>query len=186
MNNVELSGIQLKVIRTPEEFKSLIRIEEAMDFLNSLVDEGALILRNKKVNLREETKWFKGKIAGLKSNKLVMIYLLKGSYIIGNCAVRRKNYKEAHNVEFGLAVRKEYRRKGYGELLLKKGIEEAFKTLKARNLWINYIEGNLPAKNLYEKLGFKEVCRLKDYVKVEDSYKDRIIMKFEVSFSEKK
>ena len=48
-------------------------------------------------------------------------------------------------------------------------------------MWIEVIEGNDVAHNLYKKLGFVEVARLKEYIYYEGEWRDRIIMELRQS-----
>lgn len=57
-----------------------------------------------------------------------------------------------------IAVKKEARRKGLAERLIK----EAFKDIKA-DIFLEVRVSNLPARSLYKKLGFKEYRIRKDY-----------------------
>ena len=150
--------------------------EQFQEFINSLINENALILRDKEVSLKEEERWLKNIKRKIKNKSVVLVLLVDKEKIAGICEVRRKPFRQSHNVDFGLAVRREYRGKGYGRALLKKGIEEALSYLKAKNLWISYIDGNIPAKNLYEKLGFKEVFRFKEYSRVGNYLRDEVLL----------
>lgn len=62
-----------------------------------------------------------------------------------------------------LMIDKRYQNLGYGKEALKKSLEliRTFPAGPARYCWIPYSPDNLPAKKLYEKLGFRdngEVC----------------------------
>ncbi len=72
-------------------------------------------------------------------------------------------------------MHRDYRGRGIGKALLKKGIEVA-KRLKAKNIWIEYLDGNNVAKHLYESLGFVEWCRLPKYRKHYGRYGDSVKM----------
>jgi len=85
---------------------------------------------------------------------------------------------ERFNVEFAIAIRRDYRGKGFGKRMLKEVIRLAKEKLNAKHLWISYIEGNERVKRLYESLGFKKVCRLKDYCYYENEWRDVVVMKY--------
>lgn len=61
-----------------------------------------------------------------------------------------------------IAVRKEDRRKGLGEALLKKLLQEA-EIRQIINVFLEVRESNIPALNLYTSMGFKVIGRRKDY-----------------------
>ncbi len=155
--------------------------KEWANWVNSFIEEKAFLLVREKVNIKEESLWLAKEIEKIKNKEVIKIIALDNEKIVGVCDVHKALPLEAHghNVSFGLAVIKKYRRQGIGEILLKKGIEIAKKEFKAKNIWIEVIEGNKPAINLYQKLGFKIACKLKNYVNHFGNYKDRIIMKLE-------
>ena len=67
-------------------------------------------------------------------------------------------YKVKHRAEFGISVLKEYCGLGIGEALSKACIECA-KEAGYAQLELNVVKDNIPAINLYKKLGFKEYGR---------------------------
>ncbi len=133
---------------------------------------------------KEEAEWLNKEIKRIMMGKAIKVIAIDEEmhHIAGICDVCRKEPLEAHghNIDFGLGVRKEYRRKGIGTKLLKKGIEIAKEVFNAQNIWIEVVEGNKVAYHLYKKLGFKEVARLKNYVNHFRELKDKIIMKLEI------
>ena len=157
-------------------------VKEWADWINEFLDERAYLLIRERVTVEEEAKWLVKTLNEIKKGIMVKVIAVDESNgrIAGVCDVHRKKPLQAHghNVSFGLAVRKEYRGRGIGKKLLKEGIKIAREEFKAKNIWIEVVEGNKIAKSLYEKLGFKEVCRLRDYVDYFGEYRDRIIMKY--------
>ncbi len=147
------------------------------DWINSFVVEKALITVNKHVSIGEELIWLGDIARKMKDGTLAMIIAIDEgkNAIAGTCEVRRDPLY-GHNVSFGLAVHKNYRKQGIGKRLLKKGIEVAKDHFKAKNLWIEYIEGNEAAKKLYEKLGFVECCEMPNYVECYGEYRKIIRM----------
>lgn len=62
-----------------------------------------------------------------------------------------------------LAVRKEFRGKRYGQLLLHHGISELFR-MGATDVWLVTRVENLSAQKLYNRFGFKETSRTPEFV----------------------
>ncbi len=74
-----------------------------------------------------------------------------------------------------IAVHPDYRRKGLG-LILMNTIMNILKDKGARIFRLEVAVSNIPAKNLYEKLGFRVQCRIKDYY--EDGEDCYVMMKY--------
>ena len=170
-------NFKFEVIKSGKRFLS-IDTRILRDFINSFVAENAFLLYDKKISLSEEKDWQKSRAKEIDAKTCLFITCWDGKVMAGNSEVRLDRYKQRHNATFDLAVRKEYRGKGLGEKLLKLAIKEAQSRLKSKNLWIEHIEGNTPARKLYEKLGFREVARMDGYVKHGGRYVDRIIMQY--------
>ncbi len=54
-----------------------------------------------------------------------------------------------------LFVKKDFRRQGFGEILLTWYVKHLF--LKTSNLYLFYSSDNISAQRLYEKMGFKKI-----------------------------
>jgi len=104
------------------------------------------------------------------------IYLTYGSEIfvadIGNFVVGYVvlQHKWEDSKIMSLAVRKEFRRRGIGSMLLKRAIESSKERGKKRIL-LEVRVSNKPAQNLYKKFGFKTIGFLPNYyADGEDAY----------------
>lgn len=62
-----------------------------------------------------------------------------------------------------------YRNKGYGDELLKNGIEDCLNN-NCKNITLEVKESNESAINLYKKNNFKVIAKRKNYYKNEDAY----------------
>ncbi|RME79144.1 MAG: GNAT family N-acetyltransferase [Methanobacteriota archaeon] len=168
--------LTIKVIESGEEFKKLVKPEDALEVINSLVEERAYILVDEKQTIKDEVAWVESNAKAIDKGTVVFVGLFDGTKYTGGVEARRKKWRERHNVDFGIAIRKEYRGGGWGKKLLLTAIDGAKKKLNPHKMWIEYIDGNEIAKNFYEKCGFVEVARLKEYVYYEGQWKDRVIM----------
>ena len=171
-----MEKFRFEVIKSGKRFLS-IDTRMLRDFINGFIDENALIIYNKKTSLKDENEWQKSKAKEIDEKRTIFVLCWEGNKLVGNSSASLGLFKQRHNANFGLVVRKGYRGMGIGEKLLSMAMKEARTHLKAKFLWLDHIEGNTPARNLYKKLGFCEVARLKDYVKHAGKYRDKIIMK---------
>lgn len=68
-------------------------------------------------------------------------------------AVFNMNYTEDGVFLYGLGIREDFQRKGYGEEFLNFALKKAFE--KGKKVILDVDSDNMPAYNLYKKLGFK-------------------------------
>ena len=148
-----------------------------MRFINSLVKDKEYILMDKQTPLKAEKKWVKEGCERIRNNELLRLIAEKDKNIIGICDAARGKWKEKGNVTLGVSVAKEFRGKGLGTALLRIIIKEAKRKWKPENIVLAYIEGNDPAKRLYEKLGFRKFAVFPRWVKHRGRYKNVIWMR---------
>ena len=174
-----MPSYEIKVISRGSELKK-IGAKALMEFINPIVEERAYITLQKKVTLRYEKKWLKESAApALDNGSVLKLYLFINGKIAGNCDIRKAAVQgEEGNVSFGLAVSKEFRGFGFGELLLRKGIALARKKFKPHRMWVDFVDGNEVAPRLYRKIGFVEVARLKQYHSHYGRYEDKVFMQY--------
>ena len=169
---------EIKVISRGSELKK-IGARAFMDFINPFVEEKAYLSIQKKVTLKQEKAWLAKKGEEIDKGEQVEVLLLVDGKVAGNCDARRgvlSNQK--HNVTFGLAVSRQWRGYGFGEMLLRRGIAVAKKKFKPHRMWIEHDSENKVAARLYEKVGFVEVARLKHYTMHFGKYTDNCIMEY--------
>lgn len=76
-----------------------------------------------------------------------------------------------------VAVREQYRRRGYGSLLLGRVIDEARKK-QATTAFLEVRSGNSPAQALYQKCGFRAIARRPNYYS--DPTEDAVVMSLDL------
>ncbi|MBS0619876.1 MAG: GNAT family N-acetyltransferase [Verrucomicrobia bacterium] len=83
--------------------------------------------------------------------------------------------KLAHTCLFSVIVKEEMRGKGVGGDLLTRLMQHAKEKFQIEILHLEVYEGN-PAKNLYQRAGFKEYGRQEHFIKEEGKYLAKIFM----------
>jgi len=143
------------------------------DFINSLVEEEAKILMNKKATLKEE----KAFIEGLLRNKN-KVYLLAecDNKIVGGTAIELGRWRRNHIGSFGITIAKDYRGIGLGKYLMSEIIKLAKKELKPKIIQLEVYVNNKPAINLYKKMGFKIVAKMPKQIQWKGKLVDEFIM----------
>lgn len=124
--------------------------------------------------------WSKSSFYDELQNNLASYYcLFKDGEIIGYTGFWNI-IDEAHITTF--AIKKEYRRQNFGEIMLRYIIEECYKK-EIKYITLEVRVSNEPAIKLYEKYGFKSLGTRKNYY--QDNNEDALIMWTENIFWDK-
>lgn len=147
-----------------------------VSLLNPLVEEGAFLNRNKKIKLSEKKKITSEHVQNAKKNRGVSIVLESDKKIIGSAGGTRGKGAHSHTVDIGIAFAKEFRGLGLGKEVMKLLIGLAKKNLHSEIMALRCYDKNKTALNLYRKLGFIEIGRIKKGLKLNGKYYDEVIM----------
>lgn len=102
--------------------------------------------------------------------------ILKAGVVCGIATLYLQPYRRlAHQCEFGIVVKKEYRSQQIGAYLLNQLLYLAKTNFKIELIHLQVYLGN-PAVRFYEKFGFKEFGRQVAWIKEENGYNGRIFM----------
>ena len=112
----------------------------------------------------------------IKKEKIFAVRLLENDELLGNAGF--KSVGEIHRTaEMGIMLgNPKYQRKGYGMEAINLLLDYGFSFLNLRNISLSVFEYNEPAYNLYKKVGFKEVGRLRKALEIMGKTYDVIIM----------
>ena len=137
-------------------------VKSALEMINSLVDEKAYILVQKKLTLKEEKQFLKKLLKESKEkNEAAVVVDVNGKvYGIGSISRIDKEVRK-HVGELGISLKKEMRGRGLGEKLIRKIIDKAHKELKIKIIILYAYSKNKVAINLYKKVGFKKLGTIK-------------------------
>ncbi len=103
--------------------------------------------------------WGKAFIVAEVDNRIVGYVMCRVESGIG--FLRRGLIKLGHIVS--IAVLPNYRRRGIGTMMMFKSLERLKEYYNVNEVYLEVRVGNIPAINLYEKLGFKKVKLIKHY-----------------------
>ena len=161
---ITLKNGTVAILRAPMagDGKALIELLQATtgetDFLANYPEEITL-------TVEEEERW----IAGHRDSPLVLDILCEiDGKIVGSCALTRcKPIKKRHRATVGLCIRQSFWNLGIGTAMLKQTLEQA-RVWNVEQIELCYVEGNERGARLYEKLGFAEVARHPDAIRLKD------------------
>lgn len=152
--------------------------EQLRDFINTISKEKTYISKQGEiVGLEDEKKYVNDLLIKISKNKVVQLLIFNDDKLIGNAGIELGELTQKHIGAFGISLKKEYRGKGIGSLLMKTILEESQKKLKNLEIFQLTVQApNKIAKTMYEKFGFKEYGRLPNGVKLENGYRDHVFM----------
>ena len=147
-----------------KDFKELLEIVLKCTIHHHDLDKKMLGHKKLKRGSIKELKENESKILkkDLKKSDTIIFIATEKDKIVGfiNISFSKKNA----NIKSKLGeiddffILEEHRKKGIGEMLLKKALS-LFKLKKVKSISLNVSANNLPALNFYEKFGFKEFMK---------------------------
>jgi ribosomal protein S18 acetylase RimI-like enzyme len=161
-----------EVLLRPPRWEDL---DDLLDFINSLVEERAEILRNQKVTKDEEADWLGHKLADMVKGKVFCLVAEVGGTVIACSELKTGTGYSRHIGKIGVGVKRGYRDVGVGTELLNTLISHA-KTIGLELLTLTVSSSNTRAIHVYEQVGFEETGRIPQGLFKNGTYLDDIIM----------
>jgi len=151
-------------------------LDDCIELINSLVEEGADIVKNKKVTLEEEAEWLNGALSQMEQGEKIYVVAETDGKVIGNSEIGRRLYGyDSHVGVMGIAIKKGFRDVGIGTEMMKALITQGQK-MGLRILMLSAFESNKRAIHVYEKLGFKKRGQIPKKFFKRGKYVDEVIM----------
>ena len=170
------------IIRTKDGKKIVLRkprmsdLRGFLNFINSLVEEDAQILCNRKMKLSEERKWLKNQLNGIKEKKIIQLIAEIDGKLIGSVEIKKREFRKKHVGELSISIIKDYRNLGIGKEMIRAILELARRDKDLKLIYLTVSEKNKVAQHVYERMGFKKVARLRNRIFYKDKYIDEIVM----------
>lgn len=171
------SGKEIEIIEPSVQWTTALT-----DFVNRLVDEDTFLtfMVGERKTIEQEKTWIEVKIKEKKIKSGYLVWAIYDNKIIGSCdVIRSGSPRDWHVGKIGLMVDKDYRREGVGryllEFILKKSREMGIKIAK-----LDLFSDNIPAFNLYKKVGFIQYGLLPNSLLRRGKYSDEIKMYREI------
>ena len=153
---------------------SLDDVEEYAQMVNDIkVSVGLGYLSYTNIIDFESEKEF---LISVKKEKMFAVRLLENNELLGNIGFNSLDIINRNGALGVLIGNPKHQRKGYGTEALKLILDYGFSFLNLRNISLSVFEYNVPAYNLYKKVGFKEVGRLREALEIMGKTYDVIIL----------
>ncbi|MEM3873827.1 MAG: GNAT family N-acetyltransferase [Candidatus Bathyarchaeia archaeon] len=150
-------------------------LDDLLDFINSLVEEGANILRTEKVSRDEEIEWLSGIFKRLEKGEIFCVAAEVDGRLVANSEIIKGTGYSRHVGFIGIAIKKGFRGIGIGTEMMKV-LQEYARKVGLKVLALSVFANNQHAINLYKKMGFVETGRIPKRFFKDGAYIDEIIM----------
>ena len=157
-------------------------LKSITDFVNKLSKENTFLsFAGEKYSLEKEEAWLNNALIEIKFKKNYIIWAMIDGQIIGNADIKVGRVREEHIGTIGLMVDSDFRGNGLGEYLIRKVLGEG-KKMGLKIAKLDVFSDNIPARKLYEKVGFIEYGKLKDGFFRKGKFSDKIEMYKNISY----
>lgn len=159
------------VLRTPK-WEDL---DDLLEFINSLIEERADIIRAEKVSREEEIEWLSKVFSRQERGEMFCLVAEINGHVVANSEIIKGIGYAKHVGVIAISVKKGFRDLGIGTEMIKSLVEQANKwSLKV--LTLSVFATNERAIHVYKKLGFIETGRIPRKFFKDGKYIDEIIM----------
>ena len=159
------------VLRTPK-WEDL---DDFLEIINSLVDEGADILRTERVSKEEEIDFLSKVLSRLEKDEMFYLVAEVDGKVVAVSEISKRGGYEKHVGVIGIAIRNGFRDLGIGTEIMKTLVEQAQK-MGLKVLTLSAFATNKPAIHVYEKVEFVQTGTIPKKHFKEGKYIDEIIL----------
>jgi len=164
------------VLRTPR-WEDL---DDLLEFINSLVIEGADILVDREQTREQEIDWLAHQISRTEKGEDLCVAAEVSGRVVGNSEVTKFSARrQSHVGLLGIAIKEGYRDMGIGTEMMKVLIDES-RNAGLRIIVLDVFATNKRARHVYEKIGFREVGKIPKGIFKDGEHIDLIRMALEL------
>lgn len=151
-------------------------LDDCLELINSLVTEGANIVRKFKVTREDEIAWLASALGRMERREIVYITAEVEGKVIGNSEIgSRQGGYDKHVGGIGIAIKKGFRDIGIGTEMMKALINQG-REMGLKVLTLTAFANNRRAIHVYEKLGFQKTGKIPMKFFKRGKYVDELIM----------
>jgi RimJ/RimL family protein N-acetyltransferase len=159
------------ILRVPkwEDFDDLLEL------INSLVEEGADILRTEKVSREDEIEWLSKALANIEKDEAFYLVAEVDGKVVASSDIHPRGGLARHVGVLGIIIKKGFRDVGIGTEMMSTLIAKA-REMGLKVLILSAFASNKRAIHVYEKVGFTVTGRIPKKFFKNGEYIDEIIM----------
>ena len=150
-------------------------LDDMLVFINSLVEEEAMIIMEQKQTYEQETDWLAKALVDLEKDKHMMVVAEVDGKMVGNSELRPRFGRWKHIGNLGIAIKEGYREVGIGPEMMKE-LESHAPRLGIETIYLDVFANNDRARHVYKKLGYNEIGNLPRGIKYRGEYVDSVMM----------
>ncbi len=150
-------------------------LDDMLDFINSLVEEEAMIAADRKQTKEQEVDWLARALSNMEKDKEIRVVAEVDGRMVGQCEVTPRFGRMSHVGGLGISVKEGYREIGVGQELMRE-VERHAGRLGIEKIMLEVFAINDRAIHVYEKMGYVGVGRIPGDVKYRDEYVDSLVM----------
>lgn len=154
-------------------------LDDMLEFINSLIEEGADISMDTPQTRESEIDWLAGHLSAIEKDRKIAVAAEVGGRFVGQVEVSPKGGRSMHVGVLGIAIREGYRDFGIGTEMMKEAEAQSGR-LGIKMMTLEVFDTNDRARHVYGKLGYEEVGRIPTAVSKDGEYIDSIIMAKEI------
>ncbi len=150
-------------------------LDDMLDFINSLVDEEAMILIEIRQTREQEVDWLARMLSNMEKDRQVSVVAEVDGSMVGQCTIALGAGRKSHVGTLGISVKQGYRDIGIGQELMREAERHACR-LGLEKMLLEVFATNERAIHVYEKMGYKVVGCIPGEVKYREEYVDGLYM----------
>jgi RimJ/RimL family protein N-acetyltransferase len=149
-----------------------------LEYINTLsLEKTYITLQGEQLTLEDEQSYVAKQIENSNNNSGLLLLAFVDSSLAGICGLSMQTKTEQHVSTIHLSVAKEFRRDGIATTLMEQVMNEAKTNIKRLEIiTLTAYAQNIPAINLYKKLGFIEFGKLPNGISRHNTYDDEVYM----------
>jgi ribosomal protein S18 acetylase RimI-like enzyme len=159
------------ILRTP----TWEDLDDMLDFINSLVEEEAMILMEVKQTRDQEVDWLARSLSNMEKDRTVRVVAEVDGRMVGQCEVSVGPGRKSHVGTLGISVKQGYRDVGIGQELMREAERHAGK-LGVEKIVLEVFATNDRAIHVYERMGYRVVGRVPGEIRYKGDYVDGLNM----------
>ena len=159
------------IIRAPEWDD----LDDMLEFINSLVEEEAMIAANQKQTRESEIEWLARNLANLEKGMHIVVVAEVDGRMVANCEINPRPGRMSHVGSLGISVKDGYRGIGIGQELMREAERHAV-AMGLESILLEVFGINERAIHVYEKMGYRKIGVILGGVKYRGEYVDAVSM----------